>query len=239
MKAYAHASALAEEARSRLITENVPMARRMALRLARHTSLARQPEDVVSTAMVGLIEAANRYEPSHGEPFAAFAQQRIRGAVLDELRRRDALPRRLRKKVKQAGLVAKKLEAETGKVPEDEDVARALGISGEDYQEILEAATQISFLDLNGEDDLEGRLRVEDPAGTPEDRASHNQDKSRLVAALKQLPERDAQILQLYYVEEFTYSEIAGLLGVSSPRVCQLHGRALARLRAEFDGGTP
>lgn len=234
MRAYAQVSALSEAERERLITDHIEMARRIALRLARNTSMATERDDVVSVAMMGLVESANRYEPRNGEPFGAFAQRRIRGAVLDELRRRDVLPRRVRKRVKQAGEVQRKIEHEKGGAAEDEEVAQALGVTVEAYRSDLEAASNISFVDLDGEDRLYERLSSEASARTPHDNAEKLEQAVLLKTALKAIPERDARILALYYVEEFTYSEIASLLEVSAPRVCQLHARALTRLRAEL-----
>ena len=234
MRAYAQVSALSESERDRLITDHIEMARRVALRLARNTSMSTERDDVVSVAMMGLVESANRYEPRNGEPFGAFAQRRIRGAVLDELRRRDVLPRRVRKRVKQAGEIQRKIEHEKGGAAEDEEVAAALGITLTEYQGELEAASNISFVDLDGEDRLYERLSSEYSARTPHDNAERGEQALLLKTALRSIPERDARILSLYYVEEFTYSEIAGLLEVSAPRVCQLHARALTRLRAEL-----
>lgn len=234
MRAYVAVSAVDERERSRLITEHIEMARRIALRIARNTSLSSQKDDVVSVAMTGLVEAANRYEPTRGEPFGAFAQKRIRGAVLDELRRHDVLSRRTRHKVKEAGEVQRRIEHRTGRPAEDEEVAEQLGISLVDYHTDLEAASRISFVDLDGDDHLAERLSSEASAQTPADHAEQHQRAALLRDALKRIPERDARILALYYVEEFTYAEIAGLLKVSAPRVCQLHTRALTRLRAEL-----
>lgn len=234
MKAYLTATALDERERERMITEHMPIARRIALRLARNTSLSSQADDVVSVAMMGLVEAANRYDPKNGEPFGAFAQKRIRGAVLDELRRKDVLPRRVRRKVKEAGEIQRRIEQEQGRPAEDEEVAQALGISLGEYHTDLEQAANISFVDLDGDDRLVERLSSAESSKTPADLVETRQQAKMLKDALQRIPERDAKVLALYYVEEFTYSEIAALLEVSAPRVCQLHARALTRLRAEL-----
>lgn len=234
MKAYLTATALDERERERMITEHMPIARRIALRLARNTSLSSQADDVVSVAMMGLVEAANRYDPKNGEPFGAFAQKRIRGAVLDELRRKDVLPRRVRRKVKEAGEIQRRIEQEQGRPAEDEEVAKALGISLGEYHTDLEQAANISFVDLDGDDRLVERLSSAESSKTPADLVETRQQAKMLKDALQRIPERDAKVLALYYVEEFTYSEIAALLEVSAPRVCQLHARALTRLRAEL-----
>lgn len=233
MRAYAQVSVLSERERERLITEHIELARRIALRIARNTSMSTQRDDVVSVAMMGLVEAANRFEPSHGEPFSAFAQRRIRGAVLDELRRRDHLSRRTRQKVKEAGRVAKRIEADEGRPAEDAEVAAELGMSLDDYRRDLEEAASISFVDLDADDGLADRL-TNDHSRSPFELAEKRQQAGLLKRALRKIPERDAKILALYYVEEFTYSEIAQVLEVSAPRVCQLHSRALTRLRAEL-----
>lgn len=234
MRAYAQTSTLSEVERERMIADHIEMARRIALRLARNTSMSSEKDDVVSVAMMGLVESANRYEPRNGEPFGAFAQRRIRGAVLDELRRRDVLPRRVRKRVKEAGEIQRRIEHAKGAAAEDEEVAGALGISVDEYRSELTAVSNISFVDLDGEDRLYERLSSEQSARTPLESAEKQEQAMLLKTALRRIPERDARVLALYYVEEFTYSEIAALLEVSAPRVCQLHARALTRLRAEL-----
>lgn len=232
MRAYASTTSKPTAERNRLIAEFAPMARRVALRVARRTPAWIASEDLVSAAMVGLAEAAERYDAARGEPFVAFATKRVRGAVLDELRRGDPLSRSARRSARQLGETMRALEHRLGRAPEDEEVAAELGVSVEEYQDDLAMLTQISTVGLEVVDGA-GAVRIAQPdSPSPATQLEQAQNVVLLGRALKTLGERDAQLLSLYYNEEFTYAEIGELLGITESRVCQLHGRALARLRA-------
>jgi RNA polymerase sigma factor FliA len=231
MRAYSAVNAKSPAERNRLIAEFAPMARRVALRVARRTPSWIASEDLVSAAMVGLAEAAERYDASRGEPFIAFATKRVRGAVLDELRRGDPLSRSARRSARQLGETLRSLEQKLGRPPEDHEVAAALGIDVEEYQDELAVLTHISTVGLDAADSAStGGLACGEPS--PATQLEQVQNLELLTRALKSLGDRDAQLLSLYYNEEFTYAEIGELMGVTESRVCQLHGRALARLRA-------
>ena len=234
MRAYASVTAKSTAERNRLIAEFAPMARRVALRVARRTPSWIASEDLVSAAMVGLAEAAERYDSARGEPFVAFATKRVRGAVLDELRRGDPLSRSARRSARQLGETMRTLEQRLGRPPEDHEVAAALGIDVEEYQDELAMLTHISTVGLEvAESGSAGAIA--DAGLSPAGELERAQTLANLTHALKALAPRDAQILALYYNEEFTYAEIGALLGVTESRVCQLHGRALARLRAAVE----
>jgi len=156
----------------------------------------------------------------------------IRGAVLDELRRGDIMPRRVRQMARKIGSVIQELERTTGKAT-DEAVAEKLGVSIEAYKADLEQLVHVTVGAFENGD--EGAF----PAATtesPEMEAHRRQAMSRVRAALPKLEQRDLLVLALYYNEELTYNEIAQVLEVTTSRVCQLHGRAIARLRAEIQG---
>ena len=234
MRAYASVTAKSTAERNRLIAEFAPMARRVALRVARRTPSWIASEDLVSAAMVGLAEAAERYDSSRGEPFVAFATKRVRGAVLDELRRGDPLSRSARRSARQLGETMRSLEQRLGRPPEDHEVAAALGIDVEEYQDELAMLTHISTVGLEVAESA-GSGAIADAGPSPAGELERAQTLALLTQALRSLVPRDAQILSLYYNEEFTYAEIGELLGVTESRVCQLHGRALARLRAAVE----
>jgi RNA polymerase sigma factor for flagellar operon FliA len=231
MKAYAtHQTAHSSE-RDRLIAEHIDMARRIALKAARRLPERMTHDDIVAAAMVGLTEAADRYDATRGEPFVAFAEKRIRGAVLDELRRGDLLPRRARTTANRMGHVIAKLEQKLGRRPEDEEVAEAMDVTVDKFREELAGLTHVSVVDIEGPGVAN---HIEDSMQLPSVSAEKAQIVARLREALDEIPERDALILSLYYVEDFNYVEIGKVLGVSESRVCQLHSRALSRLRAEM-----
>lgn len=232
MRAYARTQASTTSARDALITEHLGMARRIALRVSRRLPEWLAQEDVIAAAMVGLTEAAERYNDSRGEPFVAFAEKRIRGAVLDQLRRGDILPRRVRVMARRVGNTLRALEHQLGRPPEDEEVAAALEVPVEEYRERLEKLTHVTVLPLPQR--YEDHASFSDSDDSSISRAERGVLLSEMKAALTRLPERDATLLSLYYVEDLSYAEIGHILGVSESRVCQLHARALTRLRAEL-----
>jgi RNA polymerase sigma factor for flagellar operon FliA len=216
--------------RDRLIRDHVEIARRIALRMARRCPDWVAREDLVSAGMVGLIEAADRYDGTRQEPFIAFAEHRIRGAILDELRRGDIMPRRVRQLARKVGAAISELE-KNGEQPSDERVAGALGVSLKNYQSTLAQLVHVEVAPLDGE---ETRLVANDIG--PDMQANHRQRLARVCAALDRLEERDVTILGMHYVEDFTYQEIADRLKITPSRVCQLLWRAVERLRAHLGG---
>jgi RNA polymerase sigma factor for flagellar operon FliA len=233
VKAYAPRSPVRDPVRDRLIAEHMDMARRIALRVARRTPEWVREEDLISAAMVGLAESAERYDASRGEPFVGFAERRIRGAVLDELRRGDLLPRRQRWAARKVGEVIRTLEHRMGRPPEDTEIAAELGVPVEEYREQIEVLTTVGFVELTP-----GVIEGQQELG-PEGATFAQVERSEMVrlvrTALGRLAARDAQVLSLYYVEELNYGEIGQVLGVTESRVCQLHARAIARLRIEME----
>jgi RNA polymerase sigma factor for flagellar operon FliA len=227
MKAHAYAGSADRSARDQLIVEHVPMARRIARRIGRNADQATR-DDLEATAMMGLVEAANRYDFSRAEPFPAFAYRRVRGAVIDSMRKNDTVTRRVRSLVKSAGSAIAKLEHELGRTPEDEEIAAVLDMPVEEYREEMAAVTEVSFVELSAKN---SDLAIDESAD-PSQRIERAQLLREVRKGLGKLEPRDARLLSLYYVEELTYSEIARLLEISEPRVCQLHSRALVRLRA-------
>ena len=231
MKAYQQStSAARDERRDRLIAEHVDMAQRIAARIGRRVPAWRRDDDLVGAALIGLTEAADRYDFDGVIPFVAFAERRIRGAVLDELRKSDIMPRRVRQDARRIGRVIAKLEHVHGTRPTDEQIAQALGVSLEEYRDELEVLTQVSFVDWDevGVDQHLGRANDNGGAAAELER---RQLANALRGAMDTLPERDAQILSLYYVEELTYAEIAEVLGVSVAAVDSLIQRARQKLR--------
>jgi len=232
MKAYAAQVRRPSAERDRLISEHVEIARRISLRMARRCPDWIAREDLVAAGMLGLTEAAERYDENRNEPFLSFAEKRIRGAVLDELRRGDIMPRRVRKLARKIGATIQQLEREGGEAPSDEKIAEALGVTLDEYRENLEQLVHVTVGALEMGDDS---MLPTGEESSPEMQASRREALGRVRTALDRLDQRDILILSLYYNEELTYSEIAQVLNVTTSRVCQLHGRAIARLRAEIE----
>lgn len=233
MKAYAQALKAPQAERDALIAEHIGMAQRIARKIGRRTPDWISDDDLVGAALIGLSEAADRFDPTRGEPFVAFAETRIRGAVLDELRRGDLMSRRARSAARQVGKTIRALEHALSRSPEDHEIANALGVSLEEYRSDLEMLTHVTIVDIEPHAATLGGSDRDSPAG----QAEHRQLTERLMEGLGKIPERDAQILQLYYIEDLSYAEIGEVLKVSESRVCQLHARAIVRLRAELGTG--
>ena len=214
--------------RDQLVVEHAPIARRIALRMARRLPDPVLVDDVVAAAYLGLTQAAERYDAKRGEPFLGFAERRIRGAVYDELRRADILPRRQRQKAKKVQDAIRRVEQKLGRPAEDQEVAADLGVTVAEYRSDLEQLTHVAIVEFQ-----------EHPSPQTQNSPAQVAEKRDLMAkvmlALQQLPPRDAQLLSLYYIEELTYAELGEIFDVSVGRVSQLHARAITRLRAKLE----
>jgi len=199
------------------------MVERMARRLISRTGLRSAYDDLWSAGAIGLIEAGRRFDPTRGASFATFAEHRVRGAMLDELRRLDHLPRRLRNRTDDLVKTRKKLAGNLGREATVEEVASELGV------EVEEASDMAALLEPPLP--LESILPTLAGAESTDAAVLRAEAVRRLTEALEKLPERLRMVLSLHYIEDLTYREIAGMLEVSEPRVCQLHGEALGILR--------
>lgn len=196
---------------------------RLARRLVVRTGLHSAFDDLWSVGALGLLEAGRRFDASKGVSFASFAEHRVRGAMLDELRRLDHLPRRLRDRTDHVVKTRKKLAGDLGREPTVEEVAADMGVE-------LEEASDMSAL-LEPPLPLESILPTLAGVDATDAAILRQEAMTRLSEAVGLLPERLAMVLSLHYAEELTYREIAKMLDVSEPRVCQLHSEALGKLR--------
>lgn len=215
-----------EQWRNQLISQHADMARRIALKMARRCPSWVAREDLVAAGLLGLTEAARRYDDSRSEPFVPFAEQRIRGAVLDELRRGDLLPRRVRQTARKIAAVIRKLENEGG-TPTDQAIADALGVPVETYRTEYAHLVHIDVESIDGE---RATMLANRDQG-PDEIASFRETLLKVKDGLSLLAQRDATLLSLYYIEELTFQQIATSLGITPSRACQLMWRAIERLR--------
>ena len=200
-----------------------PLVERTARRLISRTGLRSAYDDLWSAGAIGLIEAGRRFDPSRGASFATFAEHRIRGAMLDELRKLDHLPRRLRSRTDDLVKTRKKLAGDLGREATTEEVATELGVD-------VEEASDMAAL-LEPPLPLESILPTLAGGDATDATVLRAEAVRRLTDAIEKLPERLRMVLSLHYVDDLTYREIAGMLHVSEPRVCQLHSEAIAQLR--------
>lgn len=212
--------------RDRLITDHVDIARRISQRFARRCPGWVSREDLVGAAMLGLTEAAERFDRERGEPFQSFAEKRIRGAIQDELRRGDILPRRVRRLSRRVAAVIAELEAEAGAQPTDAVIADRLGVTVDHYRRDLEhlRSIRVEALPADG-------AGVTDAERSPEAETDRRLVLEKIQVALAGLDHRDAELIACHYHRELTYAETGRKMGVTTSRVCQLHGRAIERLR--------
>jgi len=209
------------------VEEYVPfvekVARRMARRLPSHISL----EDLISAGVVGLMEAMNRYDPNNGTDFEKFAEFRVKGAILDELRRRDLMARDARMESKNIENAIAGLASELGREPEEDEIASTLGLSVDDLRTKLEKLTPVKVVSFG--DIYPVNMPSDDES--PFDKLAKKELKAGLAQAIRKLSVRHQQVLQLYYREDLTLKEIGRVLEVTESRVCQIMSEATLRLR--------
>lgn len=227
------------ENRNRLVMEHVPLVKTLASRLAQRLPSQVQVSDLVSVGVLGLIDAANRYKPNFGVPFDAFARRRIQGAMLDSLRELDWAPRSLRRMRREVDAAIGSLRRKLDREPEEAEIAAELQMSTAEYEKTLEQLRMLDVaavrsLDAPSED---GTPRVElcvDPDEGAAVRLERKELRTHLAQAIERLPERERQILALYYEEELTLAEIGAVIGVCESRVSQLRTLAVSRLRTSL-----
>ena len=225
------------ETRDQLVIAHVDLVRSMANRLGRRLPSQVEVSELVSVGVMGLIDAAARYRPSLGVPFDAFARRRIHGAMLDALRGLDWVPRSVRKLQRDVDEAMAKLRYTLGREPEAEEIATALGVSVADYDTMLDELRTAELAVVrrsSGEHGESGSLldvAVDGSAG-PYSQLERQELRAQLARALGQIPERERQILALYYEKELTLAEIGRVIGVGESRVSQLRTQAIARLRS-------
>ncbi|BAW79544.1 FliA/WhiG family RNA polymerase sigma factor [Candidatus Nitrosoglobus terrae] len=207
-------------------------------RIAYHVSIKLPPsvrlDDLIQAGMIGLLEAARNYDVSQGASFETYAGIRIRGAILDEIRRNDWAPRSVHRKARQVTEAIRKVENREGREARDHEVAKELGLSLDKYHRLLQDAGSYQVLSLDefreNEDVNLPTTSLKDPSGI----LQNENFQSALVETIENLPERERLIMSLYYVEDLNLLEIGKVLGVSESRVSQIHGQAVLRLRARL-----
>jgi RNA polymerase sigma factor for flagellar operon FliA len=227
------------QAASRLsATEVIHQHGELVRRLAHHL-IARLPpsvdvDDLIQAGMIGLIEAAANYDASQGASFDTYASIRIRGAMIDEIRRGDWVPRSVHRRVREAAEATRAIEQREGRSASASEVAAALGIPIDEYQKFLEGAARGHVISLEGCQENGDSPRFADSEPSPERELERIEFQAGLRQAIASLPEREQLVLSLYYEQELNLREIGAVIGVSESRICQIHGQAMVRLRARL-----
>jgi RNA polymerase sigma factor for flagellar operon FliA len=228
--------------RDKLIVEYMPLVKYVAGRLAVGLPSSVQIEDLIGSGSLGLMSAVERYDPGRDNKFSTFAIARIRGAMLDELRAMDWVPRSVRRKARQLESVHARIESEQGRPARDDEIAKEMAIDLREYFQLLEDVRGATLLSLNehcssGEEESPSEIHetVQD-TNSVDPIAVLEVQKMRKVLdeSLDNLPERERLVLILYYYEEMTLKEIGAILGVSESRVSQIHTKAILRLRGRL-----
>jgi RNA polymerase sigma factor for flagellar operon FliA len=227
--------------REELILKYSPLikyiAHRLAMRLPPHIST----EVLISAGVIGLMDALNKFDPNKNVQFKTYAEFRIRGAMLDELRSLDWVPRSIRQKAAQLEKTYLSLERKRGGPVEDEEVAKELGLSLEEYYDLIWETKGISLLDLEGlryqipqfvEENFLTRL-IDEKENDPFHLLSLEELKTILARAIDELSPKERTVISLYYYEEMTLKEIGAVLGFTESRICQIHTKAILKLRAK------
>ncbi|MEK6590081.1 MAG: FliA/WhiG family RNA polymerase sigma factor [Nitrospinota bacterium] len=225
-----------------LIIEYSPLIRYIALRIAVRLPPHIEIDDLISAGVIGLIDAIEKYDPSKETKFRTYAEIRIKGAILDELRSLDWVPRTVRQRANNLASAYAELEQELGRAADDEEIAKYLGIGMEEFQETLINARGIPFIsieDLGGKSpDGEKRDLLECLAGTkdadPQTLARMNEIKEIIARSIDELPKNERLLVSLYYYEDLTMKEIGEVMGITESRVSQIHTKAVLRLKGKL-----
>ena len=229
--------------RDRLILTYAPLVKYVAGRLGSGLPAHVEEGDLVSYGLLGLIGAIERFDPDRDIKFETYAIARIKGSIIDELRSMDWVPRSVRARARDIERTIAQLEARLTRAPTDEEIARSLGITEEEFQDsLLEISrTSIAALDelwtssSHGGDPVALIDTIEDPqAAEPQSAMAQTELREALGEAIARLPEREKLVVTLYYYEELTLREIGEVLGVTESRVSQLHTKAILRLKARL-----
>lgn len=227
--------------REALILHHLPLVKYLVNRISAQLPAHLDSQDLASAAVIGLVNAADRFDTARGIQFKTFAEQHIRGAILDELRANDSMSRTMRDKYKLVEREMRRLEQHLGRSPTGEEIAEGLQISMDEYHNLLDDIHEFSFISLDDSwDDDEGHalsladvLRDDDEKG-PQQQAMNSQLTEVMATAIESLPEKERLAVSFYYYEEMNLKEIGAALHLTESRICQILSQAMVRLRSRM-----
>lgn len=232
---------LTPKQKNQLIEEYAPLIKYIAQKIAVRLPSNIELDDLISAGVIGLMDAIDKYDPSRDNKFKTYAEFRVRGAILDELRAQDWVPRSIRDKAKMLDKTMANLENELGRSPTDEEVAAALKCSVDEFHDLVNQVRPVSLLSIDDSHTFENsdkrtilNILEGSSANNPFNQLNVKAVKELVAQAIEELPERQRLVLSLYYYEDLNLKEIGEVLRVTESRVSQLHAQAVQRLRAKL-----
>jgi RNA polymerase sigma factor for flagellar operon FliA len=217
------------------IVRHASLVKRIAYHLLNRLPPTVQIDDLIQAGMIGLLEAASNFNPDMGASFETFAGIRIRGSMIDEIRRSDWTPRSVHRKFRSVTEAIRKIENDTGEDARDADVAAALGISLSEYHQILIDSSSSRIYSIETmEDNMQDAAIPNSSENTPDESFISDEYRQQLAESIRLLPEKEQLVMSLYYDDELNFREIGEILDVTESRICQLHGQALLRVKARM-----
>lgn len=224
-----------------IIVEYAPLIKYIAQKIASRLPANVELDDLISCGVIGLMDAIEKFDPSRDNKFKTYAEFRIRGAILDELRAQDWVPRSVREKAKLVERTFAKLEGELGRVATDDEMCKELNMSQDEYHELLNKAKSVSLLNIDdsasfsrGDKKLMMGLLEHRRSSNPYAAVNYRRAQERIKDGIKALPEKQRLVLSLYYFEDLNLKEIGQVLDVTESRVSQLHTQAILKLRGRL-----
>jgi RNA polymerase sigma factor for flagellar operon FliA len=211
-----------------LVARHAELVKRIAYHLAGRLPPSVEVDDLIQAGMIGLLEAASNYSSDRGASFETYAGIRIRGAMIDALRKLDWAPRSVHRKAREAAKATRTIEEREGREARDTEIASLMGVGLDEYNQILQDAASCHMANLDE------ATSIADRSADPEGETGRGAMREAVAGAIASLPERERLVMSLYYEEELNLKEIGAVLGVSESRACQLHGQALIRLRSRL-----
>jgi RNA polymerase sigma factor for flagellar operon FliA len=233
--------AIDAETKDKIIVEYAPLIKYIAQKIASRLPANIQLDDLISCGVIGLMDAIDKFDPSRDNKFKTYAEFRIRGAILDELRAQDWVPRSVREKAKQVEKAYAKIEHETGRPATDDEMCAELQCTLEEFYDLLNKAKSVSLLNIDdaqtfsrGDKKLMMGLLEHRRSSNPDAAMTYKRAQERIKEGIKSLPEKQRLVLSLYYYEDLNLKEIGQVLDVTESRVSQLHTQAIIKLRAKL-----
>lgn len=228
--------------RNRLIKQYLPLVKYVAGKLAVGMPQNVEFDDLVSYGVIGLFDAIDKFDPGKHVKFKTYAVTRVRGAIFDQLRQLDWVPRSIRQKTRELEETVRRLEAQLGRAATDQEIARELGITEKEFEKLILRISGTTVLSLNDvwySGDENDRMSIGDSIESPQSRnpdaiVEKQEVKRVIVEAINELPDKEKKVLVLYYYEDLTLKEIGAVLGVTESRISQLHTKAIMRLRGRL-----